>query len=55
MTESSREFLIERINKLEAAKSKQNMLIGFQRDTIVNLRKTTKQMTMRIKELTKGI
>ena len=55
MTESSREYLIERINKLESDKSKLTRLLTFQRDTIVNLRKAAKVRTERIKELTAGV
>ena len=55
MTASSREFLIETINRLESEKSKQRKIITLQKDTIVNLRKTAKLRTARIKELTQGI
>ena len=55
MAESSREFLIETINKLQSEKSKQRKIITLQRDTIVNLRVVAKERTARIKELTQGI
>ena len=51
----SREFLIETINKLESEKSKQRKIITLQKDTIMNLRKTAKERTVRIKELTQGV
>ena len=55
MAESSREYLIETINKLESAKSKQRKIITLQKDTIMTLRGAAKKRTALIKELTAGI
>lgn len=55
MEKSSREYLIETINKLESEKSKQRKIITLQKDTIITLRESARTRTALIKELTQGV